>query len=186
MISWTFVEGRLAEAVFVSKSGKKSPIPCLDPSRRPIWPSTWRLVPVLGERLPEVYAAIMAGCPVIPTVRGYVNDRPKESELSELYWAALNTAANMASATLMDIKTKVAEKDVHRVDPAYRAPTVEIIPIINASNKEILEAYSNFLMALIKLSCVCKSPIIVEMQQQDVTDEQLQFEVELGSWPYTR
>ncbi|KAJ1028736.1 hypothetical protein NDA16_001901 [Ustilago loliicola] len=185
MISWTFIDGHFAEAVFVARTGEKMPMPCLDPSRRPIWPPTWRLAPAFGQRLPEVHAAIMAGCPVTPTLRGYVNDRPKESELSELYRAALNAAAEMSSCTLIDIKIKVAERDIRGVHLAYRTATVESIPIINASNKQKGKVFSAVIMAFIKLSCVCKSAVIVEFQQQDVSDEHLQLEVEIGSLPYT-
>lgn len=179
MLSLTFNKGKIDEAMLILDTGEKLAITPLDPSRRPEMPPSWRLLPLAGHKLPDFIVALAGGGPMKPTVRGYVPNPPSEDELSELYQATLNASSKLMSFVPADITTKIDDDDIRRVDPAFRAATVDCAGVRSVSGKQKTEAVKELVLAFINFSCLCKSPIVVQIRLLDASLEQNMLEKEL-------
>lgn len=174
MFSFTFKDGRLTEAILIIND-RKMPLAGLDPSRKPQVPLAFFQTPLavaLGS--PEWDVAVEFGSPVRATPEGWVPDRPSEDKDSELYQAALNAVVKQEKYLNAEVKLKIVDEDLTKVNSAYRTATVNYNHIRGPlSLKEQEDAVSGGLLAYLKLSCLCKFPVVVEIRQLDKSDDQI-------------
>lgn len=179
MLSFTFFDGRLTEAVFVTKTGEKKPIKHLDPCMRQKCPHPWTLHPTEGGFKSDHAATLAAGGPIFLTPSGWVRTYPTATGRDLWYWWVIQDVTDLQAYFGLDVKAIFAEEDTRDVAPKFR----KIIEPgdydpwdVSAERKETL--IGNCFAAIIRSSLYCKNPIVIEAETPDAPDDLIFEDIE--------